>query len=54
MKQPYRWLLGTTILITVPLLVTYLVVTVHEAFAIGYVIWAIVFGLLLNDFHMFD
>lgn len=54
MKQPYRFLVGSFIFVAFPVLVTYLTVTVYAGFAIGYILWGVLFGLLLNDFHAFD
>ncbi len=54
MKQPYRWLLGMAILLTILAATYYLSVYVDDLFVIGLVIAVIVFGLMANEFHMFD
>ena len=53
MKQPYRAIVTVLVLIAIPALTTLLTV-IHPVFAIGYVLWAIAFGLLVNEFHGLD
>ena len=52
MKQPYEVLLAWAFLIALGVAITFLVVQVNPGFAVGYILWAIVFGVMLNDLKL--
>ena len=52
MKQLHKAIRAWMFLIALGVAITFLVVQVNPGFAVGYILWAIVFGVMLNDLKL--